>query len=210
MGRATCCLVIPIHAAAIVISVLGVIAGGVFGVGYAVNIYRATVFISGLDKSLTAIPYVGMVSWMALAVISFFGLIVCWMQRAKLVAVYFWLLLAHYIVDLGLLVANILVANKSAIQTLDACQASIHQAGLTGDTSSLCKSMSVDAVLFLSALGVFKLIATYTTFVIFKYKRYSASLAVDRATIEATKQQQGTYEQQLDNGEPRTWSTFED
>lgn len=82
------------------------------------------------------------------------------MQRAKLVAVYFWLLLAHYIVDLGLLVANILVANKSAIQTLDACQASIHQAGLTGDTSSLCKSMSVDAVLFLSALGVFKLIAT--------------------------------------------------
>lgn len=28
--------------AAIVISVLGVIAGGVFGVGYAVNIYRGT------------------------------------------------------------------------------------------------------------------------------------------------------------------------
>jgi len=210
MGRTTCCLVIPIYPAAIVISAFGVVAGGVFGVGYAVNIYNATLFISGLDAALTPIPYVGMVCWMALAIISFFGLIVCWKQHAKLVAVYFWSLLAHYIVDLGMLAANIVVAHKSAKKTLDACQESIRQSGLTGDTRSLCKPISVNAVIFLTTLGVYKLVATYTTYVIFKYKRFSVRQAEEKAVIEAMKRQQGMDRQQFDNGEPRTWSKFED
>jgi hypothetical protein len=138
----------------------------------------AVVFIPGTDKAMTAIPYVGMVTWMALAIISFFGyvpekqvtpmghsdivisLVACWKQHTKLVGVFFWLLLAHYIVDLGLLVANIVVAHESARQTLDACQERIRQDGITGDTGFLCTPISASAVLFLSILGVYKLVAT--------------------------------------------------
>jgi len=210
MRRTTCCLVIPIQPAAIVISVLGVIAGGVFGVGYAVNIYNAVVFIPGTDKAMTAIPYVGMVTWMALAIISFFGLVACWKQHTKLVGVFFWLLLAHYIVDLGLLVANIVVAHESARQTLDACQERIRQDGITGDTGFLCTPISASAVLFLSILGVYKLVATYTTFVIFKYKRWSARQAEERVNKETMNEQQDVHGQQVENGGPRNWSKFED
>jgi len=210
MGRTTCCVAVPIHPAAIVISVLGVIAGGVFGVGSAINISNATVFISGLGKATTTLPYVGMVCWMALAIISFFGVVVCWKQHVMLVAVYFWSLLAHYIVDFGLLVANILLAQRSAQQTLDACQERIRQSGMTGDTSDLCKAKNTDAIIFLTILGICKLIATYTTFVIFKYKRWCARHAEERAANEAIKQHQGVYGQQVDNGEPRSWSKFED
>jgi len=212
MGRTTCCLVVPLHPAAIVISVLGVIAGGVFGVGYAVNIYNAVVFIPGTDTAMTAIPYVGMVFWMALAVISFFGFIVCWRQHSKLVSVYFWLLLVHYLVDLGILIANIIAASTSARQALDACQKSIKDSGLTGDTDSLCQPISPNAILFLTILGIYKLIATYTTFVIFKYKRFSARQAEERATIEAMKKQQPEeqQQQQVDGGDLRNWSKFDD
>jgi uncharacterized membrane protein len=210
MGRTTCCLIIPIHPASIVISVFGVIAGSVFGVGYAINIYNGNVFSSGIDKAMIAIPYVGMVSWMALAIISFFGLVVCWKQRANLVAIYFWSLLAHYIVDFGLFVANILAAHNSARQAHDTCQKSIQEYGLTGDTESLCKPVSINAVIFLSVLGVSKLIATYTTFVIFKYKRYSVRQAEEKAVKEAMKQQHGINSQQFESGELRSWSKFED
>lgn len=210
MGRTTCCLVIPIYPAAIVISVFGVIAGSVFGVGYAINIYNGNVFSPGIDKAMTAMPYLGMVSWMALAVISFFGLVVCWQQRAKLVAIYFWALLAHYIVDFGLFVANILAAHNSAMQAHATCQKSIQQSRLTGDTDSLCKPISINAVIFLSVLGASKLIATYTTFVIFKYKRYSVRQEEERAVKEAMKQQHGINSQHLESGELRSWSKFED
>jgi uncharacterized membrane protein len=210
MGRATCCLVVPIHPSAIVISILGVVAGGVVGVGYAVNISNGSIFISGLDKAMSAIPYVGMVCWMALAIISFFGLAACWKQHAKLVAVYFWLLLAHYIVDFGVLVANILAAQQSAKQTLEACQERIRLSGITGDTSPLCKTDSTSVIIFLTILGICKAISTYTTFVIFKYKRWCARQAEEKAAKEAVKRQQGTYRQQLDNGEPQMWSKFED
>jgi len=210
MGRATCCLVVPIYPAAIVISVLGVIAGSVFGVGYAVNIYNGTVMISGLDHGLAAIPYIGMVCWMALAVISFFGLFASWKQHAKLVAIYFWSLLAHYIVDFGVLVANIFVAQNSAKRTIDACQELIRQSGMTGDTGDLCQANNTNVIIFLTILGVCKLTATYTTFVIFKYKRGCVRQAEEAAAKETAKQQQGTYGQQVDNGEPREWSKFED
>jgi len=214
MGRTTCCLVIPIHPASIVISVLGVIAGGVFGVGYAVNIYNATLFISGLDKALSALPYVGMAWWMTLAVISFFGLFAVWKERAKLVAVYFWLLVSHYIVDLGLLAANIIVVQQVAKQAVDACQERVRESGMTGDTAPLCQANNTNAIIFLSILGVSKLIATYTTFVIFKYKRWCArqaeETAAKEAAKEAMKEQQGMSGQQVNNGEPPTWSKFED
>lgn len=49
-----------------------------------------------------------------------------------------------------------------------------------------------------------------TTFVIFKYKRWSARQAEERAAKEAVQQQQVTYGQQHDNGEPQMWSKFED
>lgn len=211
MGRATCCLVVPIYPAAIVISVLGVVAGGVFGVGYALNISNASIFPSGLDNAMSAIPFVGMACWMALAIISFFGLVVCWKQHTKLVAVYFWLLLAHYIVDFGVLVANILAAQQSAMQTYNACQQRVLQSGLTGDTGPLCTPHSTPAIIFLTVLGICKLISSYTMFVIFKYKRWCARQEEERATKEAMmKQQQGTYGQQHDNGEPQTWSKFDD
>jgi len=210
MGRATCCLVVPIYPAAIVISVLGVIAGGVFGVGYAVNISNAIGMISALDHGLAAIPYAGMVCWMALAVISFFGLFACWKQHAKLVAIYFWALLAHYIVDFGVLVANIFVAQKSARRTIDDCQELIRQSGMTGDTGDLCQAHNTNVIIFLTILGVCKLTATYTTFVIFKYKRWCVRQAEEVAAKETAKQQQGMDEQQVDNGEPREWSKFED
>jgi hypothetical protein len=59
-----------------------------------------------------------------------------------------------------MLAANIVVAHKSAKKTLDACQENIRLSGLTGDTSSLCKPISVNAVIFLTTLGVYKLVAT--------------------------------------------------
>jgi len=210
MGRATCCLVVPIHPSAIVISVLGVIAGGAFGVGYALNISNASSIFEGLDKAMSAIPYVGMACWMALAIISFFGLAACWKQHAKLVAVYFWLLLAHYIVDFGVLVANILAAQQSAMQAYDACQERVRQSGMTGDTGPLCNPHSTNLIIFLTILGICKLISTYTTFVIFKYKRWCALHAEETAAKEAMRQQQGTNEQQHDNGGPPMWSKFED
>jgi hypothetical protein len=212
MGRATCCLVIPIYPAAIVISVLGVLAGGVFGVGYALNISNASIFLSGLDKAMAAIPYVGIACWVALAIISFFGLAACWKQHTKLVAVYFWLLLAHYIVDFGVLVANILAAQQAAMQAYNACQQRVLQSGMTGDTGPLCEGNSTPVIIFLTILGICKLISTYTTFVIFKYKRWSARQAEEKAAMEAMKQQRGTNGQQQphDNGEPQMWSKFED
>jgi len=210
MGRATCCLVVPIQPASVIISVLGVVAGGVFGVGYAVNISNASMFLAGLDEAMLAIPYVGMACWMALAMISFFGLAACWKQHTKLVGVYFWLLLAHYVVDFGVLVVNILAAQQSAKHAYDACQERVRQSRLTGDTSSLCTPNSTSAIIFLTILGICKVISTYTTFVIFKYKRWCARQAEERAAKEAVKQQQGSYGQQYDDGEPRTWSKFED
>jgi len=210
MGRATCCLVVPIHPSAIVISVLGVIAGGVFGVGYALNISNASIFLEGLDKAMSAIPFVGMACWMALAIISFFGLAACWKQHTKLVAVYFWLLLAHYIVDFGVLVANILAAQQSAMRAYDACQQRVRESGMTGDTGPLCNPNSTSVIIFLTILGICKLISTYTTFVIFKYKRWCARHAEETAVKEAMIQQQDTNGQQHDNGGPPMWSKFED
>jgi len=210
MGRATCCLVVPIHPSAIVISVLGVVAGGVFGVGYALNISNASIFLSGLDKAMSAIPFVGMACWMALAIISFFGLVACWKQHTKLVAVYFWLLLAHYIVDFGVFVANILAARQSAMLAYNSCQERVRESGMTGDTGPLCDPHSTNVIIFLTVLGICKAISTYTTFVIFKYKRWCARQAEEKAAKEAARQQQGTNGQQHGNGEPPMWSKFED
>jgi len=210
MGPATCCLVVPIQPSAILISVLGVIAGGVFGVGYALNISNASVFLSGLDKAMMAIPYVGMACWMTLAFISFFGLAACWKQHVKLVAIYFWLLLAHYIVDFGVLVANIFAARQSAKLAYDVCQERVRQNGLTGDTSLLCTPNSTPVIIFLTILGICKVISSYTTFVIFKYKRWCVRQAEEKAAKEAAKRQESSYGQQYDNGEPQNWSKFED
>jgi hypothetical protein len=151
-----------------------------------------------------------MVCWMALAFISVLGLLACWKQHAKLVAVYFWVLLAHYIVDFGVLVANILVAHNSAQRTVDNCLELVRQSGVTGDIGDLCSPQNTNVIIFLTILGICKLIATYTTFVIFNYKRSCARQAEEAAAKEAMKRQQGTDGQQIDNGEPREWSKFED
>ena len=88
------------------------------------------------------------------------SLAACWKQHTKLVAVYFWLLLAHYIVDFGVLVANILAAQQSAMQAYNACQQRVLESGMTGDTSQLCSSNSTPAIIFLTILGICKLIST--------------------------------------------------
>jgi len=91
---------------------------------------------------------------------SLISLAACWKQHAKLVAVYFWLLLAHYIVDFGVLVANILAAQQAAMKEYDACQERVRQSGMTGDTGPLCDPHSTNAIIFLTVLGVCKLIST--------------------------------------------------
>jgi len=81
---------------------------------------------------------------------------------------------------------------------------------MTGDTGDLCQANNTNVIIFLTILGVCKLIATYTTFVIFKYKRWCARQAVEKAVKETMRQQQSMDVQQVDNGEPREWSKFED
>ena len=88
------------------------------------------------------------------------SLAACWKQHVKLVAIYFWLLLAHYIVDFGVLVANILAARQSAAQAYNSCQERVRQSGMTGDTDPLCASDSTSAIIFLTILGICKVIST--------------------------------------------------
>lgn len=97
-------------------------------------------------------------SWIILIII--ISLVACWKQHTKLVAIYFWSLLAHYIVDFGVLVANIVVAQKSAKRTIDDCQELIRQSGMTGDTGDLCQANNTNVIIFLTILGVCKLTAT--------------------------------------------------
>lgn len=213
MGRTTCCLCIPIHPASIVISVLGVVAGGVFGVVYAMNISNGVVFAQGNDKMMNAIPFVGMAAWMLLALISLFGVLACWTARPKLVAIYFWALLAQYILDLGFLVASILVAINSAKQQRQTCVDSANNAGLTNGEKLCGTGLAFAAIIFIAILSTYKLLATYTTYVIYKYRRFTVREALQNQAKAAAKQQQDmAYSQQAynPNGEPRTWSKFED
>ena len=91
---------------------------------------------------------------------SLISLAACWKQHVKLVAVYFWLLLAHYIVDFGVLVANILAAQQSAMQAYNACQQRVRQSGMTGDTGPLCNPKNTNVIIFLTVLGICKLVST--------------------------------------------------
>jgi hypothetical protein len=54
------------------------------------------------------------------------------------------------------------------------------------------------------------LILADTTFVIFKYKRWSARQAEERVNKETMNEQQDVHGQQVENGGPRNWSKFED
>ena len=88
------------------------------------------------------------------------SLAACWKQHTKLVAVYFWLLLAHYIVDFGVLVANILAAQQAAMLAYNACQQRVLESGMTGDTGPLCNANSTPVIIFLTILGICKVIST--------------------------------------------------
>lgn len=102
-------------------------------------------------------PEAGRFSIILTIIISLFA---CWKQHPKLVAIYFWFLLAHYIIDFGVLVANIFVAHASAKRTIDHCQELIRQYQMTGDTSDLCSAQNTNVIIFLTILGICKLIAT--------------------------------------------------
>jgi len=208
-GRTTCCCCIPVQQGAIVISILGVLAGGVFGVVYAKNIASGVVFVPGQNAVETAIPYAAMGSWMLLALISFLGVFATWNARPKLAAIYFWSLLAHFIVDLGFLVAIFIVTIKGGRAALDQCVAEVQRGGFQNSEALCDTALDIFTVIFLVLLGLYKLIALYMIYVILQFKRWAARQALEAAANKAANAQQQAQWQQGPDA-PRNWSKFED
>jgi len=202
-GLTSCCFVIPIQPGAIVISVLGVLSGGAFGVVYARNIYEG---ISGSPDNmlLNAVPYFGMVAWMILALISFFGCWASWTAKPRLVAIYFWSLVAHYIFDLIFLVGTVFVTLQGVNAPEEQCIIDATNAGYTNVESLCSKAMDISTMILIGVLGSYKLFSTYTTYVIFLFKRWTITEAED-----AEKQAQQQRQMSGPDG-TANWSRFDD
>jgi len=214
MGRITCCLCVPVHPAAIVISVLGVLSGGAFGFVYARNIASGEVFTPNANPLVNAIPYVGMGCWMLLALVSLFGVIAAWKQHAKLVSIYFYALFGHFILDLIFLIAGIVIAiNDGKVQN-EQCIARAAESNFSNGKLLCGAALRITAILFISILSVYKIISAYTTYVIFKYKRYlakEAHLKAKAAEVEAQQIRDSTWNKSYDaNNPPASWSKFDD
>jgi len=169
---ASCCIIIPIQAGAIIIAVLGVLSGGGFSVAYARNISEMKIFLADSRSAFNALPYVGMVSWMLLCLLSFFGVWASWTSRRRLVASYFFIYLSHYIFDLGILAGTFFVVLKSGNIPRENCNINAINAGFT-NTEELCATpISMGAILFITFLALYKVFSTYATFVIFQFWKH--------------------------------------
>jgi hypothetical protein len=169
---ASCCIIIPIQAGAILIAVLGVLSGGGFSVAYARNISEMKIFLADSRSAFNALPYVGMASWMLLSLLSFFGVWASWTARRRLVAIYFFIYLGHYIFDLGILAGTYFVVLNSGNIVRDNCNVNAINAGFS-NTEELCKTpISMAAILFITFLAVYKVFSTYATYVIYQFWKH--------------------------------------
>ncbi|CCA67131.1 hypothetical protein PIIN_00965 [Serendipita indica DSM 11827] len=210
----TCCLTVPIRAGAVTISVLGVMASAAFGVVYAREIEDGIMTTSEDHPMAKFVPYVGMVSWMFLALISLFGCIACYRTKPKLATIYFWALLVQYVVDLAFLVVTMYFCITSAQTKKRNCDLRAQGEGFS-HTDALCSAaLSASSILLLSVLGVYKLYATYAVYVIFNFMRW---VKMEWLEIEAQKVQKIMQQRQpqpmIDYDSytaTKNWSKFED
>jgi len=185
-----------------------VLSGGGFSVTYARNISESKIFSADTRSIMNSVPYVGMASWMFLAILSIYGCWSSWVARPRLVAVYFWTLLAHYIFDLGILAATFFVVLNSGNVGKKACMDRAVASGFS-NVEGLCPSeLSMGAYLFLIALTSWKIIATYTTFVISTYMRSLYKRSRDAESGDIKQQPRGYAGKGI--GSTQNWSKFDD
>ncbi|KAG8808778.1 hypothetical protein FRC17_003776 [Serendipita sp. 399] len=188
----TCCLVVPIRAGAVTISVIGVLASAAFGVVFAREIE------DGMMTTPDSHPAAKCVA--------------SWSVKPKLVSVYFWTLLTQYAIDLGFLVVTIFFCINSAQSSKTKCEQRAIQQGFSNVDSLCSAALSASNILLLAILCAYKLFATYAVFVIFRFKRWAVREALEReaqkSMLQRPPQQFTRYD--YDANTTRNWSKFED
>ncbi|KAG9033176.1 hypothetical protein FS842_003985 [Serendipita sp. 407] len=208
----TCCLVVPIRAGAVTISVIGVLASAAFGVVFAKEIEDGMMSTPDDHPAAKLVPYVSMCSWVALAIISLFGCVAAWSVKPRLVSVYFWTLLTQYFIDLGFLVVTIFFCITTAQTSKSKCEQRATQQGFSNVDDLCSAALSASNILLLAILCAYKLFATYAVFVIFQFKRWTSREALEREAQRTMLQRppQQFTRHDYDANTVRNWSKFDD
>jgi len=209
-----CCFVIPIHYGAVIIAILGVLSGAGIGLGYSIQIQQGMMQPRDAVKSLTFVPFVGMVSWVALALVSMFGCVVTWIAKPKWVSIYFWLLVGQYIIDTPVLALAFFYCIKGAESIRTECINLALSQNFTGPgVDSLCPSaLSATDLLFLGAIAAWKVFLTYSLYVNFRFRTWAVKEAEELKTQEQmlSRPPQDWRGNTTDPNARGNWSKFDD
>jgi len=208
---------------AIAVSVIGVLAGGAFGVVYAIEIEQGMMSTPQNLPAARFVPYMSMSSWVLLALISFFGCIASWTAKPRLVSGYFWAFIAHYIFDLGFLVVTLFFCIKASQSATIPCSPATSTATATatsnpsgslnarhGDLDGQCAMpLSVANIIVLVVLVLYKVLSTFFIYALFKFRRWTERRALEKEAQEIM-QQRPPQEFNYDADTAKNWSRFED
>lgn len=206
-----CCLPVSVRAGAIVASVLGVLGGAGFGVIYAVQIDSG---MMGTPHNLPAasfVPFVSMGSWVAFALISFYGCVATWLARPRLATTYFWVFLAHYIIDLGFLAVTLFFCIKGSESAIYTCPPNTVPAARTAEGEALCKMpLTAANISVLVALVVYKLFSTFVVYLLFLFRRWAHRQALEKEAQRIMQQRPPQQWINYDADTTKNWSKFDD
>jgi hypothetical protein len=132
-----------------------------------------------------------------------------WTAKPKLARVYYWSLLAHFIIDLVFLVATFFFCLKAVENARDQCLREAAAQNLINAEALCPASLTIANILLLSILVVYKLFSIFILFVIYKFMRWSEVEAQEKEAqriMQARPQQPFNYDAET----TRNWSKFED
>ena len=205
-------------------------ASAAFGVVYAREIEDGMMTTPDDHPMAKFVPYVSMVSWMFLAVISLFGCVhfyfpiyglsllsscvACYQVKPKLATIYFWTLLVQYVIDLAFLVVTMFFCITTAQTKKRNCDLRAIGQGFS-NTDALCSAaLSASSILLLSVLAAYKLYATYAVYVIFNFTRWAKMEWLEIEAQKVQKVMQHRQPQPMIDYESHTatrnWSKFDD
>lgn len=136
-----------------------------------------------------------------------------WTQKPKFVSIYFWLLVAQYIIDTPLVAFAFFYCFKGAQGVRDECIALALSQNFTGPgVESLCPpALSATDFLFLGSVAMWKLFLAYSLYVNFRFRAWAIKEAEE---LETQKQMLARPQQNWrDTNDPsatKNWSKFDD
>lgn len=136
-----------------------------------------------------------------------------WKARPKLVSIYFWSFVGHYVLDAAFIGFAFFYCIKGAEGERQKCINRALNQNFTGPgVGTLCPpALSATDLLFLGAVAAYKVFLTYALYVNFRFRQWAIKEAEELETQKAMLSRPvQSWRDTTDPSSTRNWSKFDD